>query len=57
MACAVAALKANGPVVIEEASAINKSYPNFFEHLQKLGANVDLQVTNEFTETTIDVTT
>jgi 3-phosphoshikimate 1-carboxyvinyltransferase len=40
MACAVAALQANGNVEIEEADAINKSYPNFYNHLQKLGATV-----------------
>jgi 3-phosphoshikimate 1-carboxyvinyltransferase len=40
MACAVAALKANGEVEIEEAEAINKSYPDFYEHLQKLGGGV-----------------
>jgi 3-phosphoshikimate 1-carboxyvinyltransferase len=38
MACAVAGLKAGGEVVIEEAEAINKSYPDFYEHLEKLGA-------------------
>lgn len=38
MACAVAALGADGPVVIEEAEAINKSYPAFYGHLQSLGA-------------------
>lgn len=43
MACAVAALKAGGEVVIEEANAINKSYPDFFEHLKKLGACVKLR--------------
>jgi 3-phosphoshikimate 1-carboxyvinyltransferase len=42
MACAVAALKANGEVEIEEAEAINKSYPDFYEHLQKLGGSVQL---------------
>jgi 3-phosphoshikimate 1-carboxyvinyltransferase len=41
MACAVAALRAEGPVTIEEAEAINKSYPDFYEHLQTLGATVD----------------
>lgn len=41
MACAVAALKASGETTIEEADAINKSYPDFYEHLQKLGATVD----------------
>jgi len=40
MACAVAALKADAEVVIEEADAINKSYPDFYEHLAKLGASV-----------------
>ncbi len=43
MACAVAALKAEGPVSIEEAEAINKSYPNFYEHLMQLGAKVHIQ--------------
>ncbi|HEX9512351.1 MAG TPA: 3-phosphoshikimate 1-carboxyvinyltransferase [Puia sp.] len=45
MACAVAGLRASGEVVIEEAEAINKSYPDFYEHLQKLGAAVNVQVT------------
>jgi 3-phosphoshikimate 1-carboxyvinyltransferase len=40
MACAVAALKADGAVTIEEAEAINKSYPNFYQHIEKLGAVV-----------------
>ncbi len=40
MACAVAALQADDEVVIEEAQAINKSYPDFYEHLQKLGASL-----------------
>lgn len=44
MATAVAALKATGPVVIEAADAINKSYPDFFMHLQQLG--VDLSINN-----------
>ena len=42
MACGVAALKANGPVTITGAEAINKSYTNFFEHLGKLGAKCDI---------------
>lgn len=42
MACAVAALKAEGDVTIQEAEAINKSYPDFFEHLKIIGANVSL---------------
>ena len=40
MACAVAGLKADGNTIIEEADAINKSYPNFYEHLQKLGVKL-----------------
>lgn len=45
MACAVAGLRANGPVIIEEAQAIDKSYPDFYEHLQSLGASVGIQET------------
>ena len=41
MACAVAALKANGVVEIEDADAINKSYPHFFKDLSYLSAEVD----------------
>jgi 3-phosphoshikimate 1-carboxyvinyltransferase len=41
MACAVAALKATGETVISEAQAINKSYPDFYEHIQALGAVVE----------------
>jgi 3-phosphoshikimate 1-carboxyvinyltransferase len=37
MACAIAALKATGNTIIEEAEAINKSYPNFYEHLEMMG--------------------
>ncbi|HTB52361.1 MAG TPA: 3-phosphoshikimate 1-carboxyvinyltransferase [Ferruginibacter sp.] len=40
MACAVAGLKATGDTIIEEAEAINKSYPDFYEHLKLLGASV-----------------
>ena len=43
MACGVAALVANGPVEITEAEAINKSYTDFFTHLQQLGAKVDIR--------------
>lgn len=39
MACAVAALKANGKTVIEEAGAVNKSYPDFYKHLLHLNAS------------------
>lgn len=43
MACAVAALKANGVVDIEEADAINKSYPHFFKDLSYLNATIDYE--------------
>lgn len=42
MACGVAALKANGPVTITDAEAINKSYTDFFDHLVALGAKCDI---------------
>ncbi len=40
MACAVAALRAEGDTTIEEAYAINKSYPDFYDHIKTLGAQV-----------------
>lgn len=43
MACAVAALRADGSVLIEDAEAINKSYPDFYSDIQKLGAAVKLE--------------
>jgi 3-phosphoshikimate 1-carboxyvinyltransferase len=43
MAGAVAALKAEGQSTIEDAEAINKSYPVFYEHLQQLGAAVSIE--------------
>lgn len=43
MACAVAALKANGATTIEVAEAINKSYPDFYTDIQQLGAAVATQ--------------
>lgn len=42
MACAVVALKADCETVIEEAQAVNKSYPDFYEDLKKLGAAVSV---------------
>jgi 3-phosphoshikimate 1-carboxyvinyltransferase len=42
MACAVAALKADGETAIEEAGAVKKSYPDFYDDLEKLGAGVSL---------------
>ena len=43
MACAVAALKAHGQTTIHDAEAINKSYPDFYDHLKRL--NASLQIT------------
>ena len=43
MACAVAALQAEGETIILEAEAINKSYPDFYYHLKSL--NTSLQIT------------
>jgi 3-phosphoshikimate 1-carboxyvinyltransferase len=40
MAMAVAALRAEGPVQIEKADAVNKSYPAFYKDLSALGASV-----------------
>jgi 3-phosphoshikimate 1-carboxyvinyltransferase len=42
MACAVAGLKANSEMVIEEAMAVKKSYPDFYNDLKSLGASVSL---------------
>jgi 3-phosphoshikimate 1-carboxyvinyltransferase len=42
MACAVAGLRAAQPVDIAVAEAINKSYPDFYQHLATLGADVTL---------------
>jgi 3-phosphoshikimate 1-carboxyvinyltransferase len=39
MACAIAALRADGPVTIQNPQVINKSYPLFFEHLQEIQNN------------------
>ena len=41
MACAVAALRADGPVVIEGAEAIGKSYPDFYDDMRSLGATIN----------------
>jgi 3-phosphoshikimate 1-carboxyvinyltransferase len=37
MALAVAALTATGPVTIQGAQCVNKSYPTFFEDMRSLG--------------------
>lgn len=40
MACATAALTANGIVKLTGADAVNKSYPEFWKHWQKIGGKV-----------------
>ncbi len=45
MACAVAALGADFEVQIRNADAVNKSYPDFYKHLQQLG--VSLSINNQ----------
>ncbi len=42
MACAVAALGAEGETVIRKGEVISKSYPRFYDDLQLLGASVSL---------------
>lgn len=42
IACAVAALGAQGDVIIDEAEAINKSYPQFWEHIRSISATLSL---------------
>jgi 3-phosphoshikimate 1-carboxyvinyltransferase len=42
MACAVAGLKADSEMVIDDAQAVKKSYPDFWQDLEKLGAGVSL---------------
>jgi 3-phosphoshikimate 1-carboxyvinyltransferase len=43
MAAAVAALGAEGKITIDDAEAINKSYPDFYEHMISLGADIILE--------------
>lgn len=45
MACAVAGLIAYTPVQIATAEAINKSYPEFFRDLEKLGVHIQYETT------------
>jgi 3-phosphoshikimate 1-carboxyvinyltransferase len=40
MACAVAALGAEGPITIADAEAVNKSYPGFYNDLSALNATI-----------------
>ena len=40
MACGIAALRATGETTIEEADAVKKSYPDFYNDLEELGASL-----------------
>lgn len=40
MALAIAATAAQGPVTIRDTAAVNITYPEFFQHMQALGASV-----------------
>ena len=40
MASSIAAAASNSIINIENAEAVNKSYPLFFEHLKSIGGNV-----------------
>ena len=40
MACAVAALGAEGQTTIQNAECVRKSYPQFFTHLKQIGAEI-----------------
>ena len=42
MATAVAGLKADKELVITGADAVDKSYPQFWDHIKSLGAKVSL---------------
>ncbi|HUX84780.1 MAG TPA: 3-phosphoshikimate 1-carboxyvinyltransferase [Chitinophagaceae bacterium] len=40
MAFGIGGLVAEGPVTIKESESVNKSYPEFWDHLKELGANL-----------------
>jgi 3-phosphoshikimate 1-carboxyvinyltransferase len=42
MACAVAGLKSNGAVTIHNAESIRKSFPDFYDILKSVGAQIDI---------------
>lgn len=43
MAASVAAVCCEGPVIIEGAQAVNKSYPGFFDDLRSLGVRIEVE--------------
>ncbi len=42
MSLAVAATKLSKPIIIKDAHVIDKSYPNFFDDLKKLGIHIEI---------------
>lgn len=42
MSAAIAATACKSPVTIQDAQAVNKSYPTFFEDMKKLGAKIQI---------------
>ncbi|CDZ75606.1 3-phosphoshikimate 1-carboxyvinyltransferase [Peptoniphilus sp. ING2-D1G] len=42
MAASIASCRAEESIIIERAEAVNKSYPNFFEDLKKIGGDVNV---------------
>ena len=44
MALAIAATKCKEPVIISNASCVNKSYPDFWEHYKVLGGRIDERI-------------
>lgn len=44
MSLSVAALSAEGETIVEDIACVNKSYPNFAQALQHLGAAIEVQV-------------
>ena len=42
MTAAIAAVMSRGPITIERAEAVNKSYPAFFEDYTSLGGIVEI---------------
>ena len=43
MSAAVASVQASGSVCVEEAQAVNKSYPGFFADFARLGGQVSVE--------------
>ena len=44
MMCAISAIKSENPIIIENAEAINKSYPDFYKDYIKLGGKIEKEV-------------